>query len=219
LSVEPTRKNEAGLKISAVVLALNEEKTIGEIVSEALLHVDEVVVVDDGGTDDTGRLAEQSGAKVIRNESNMGILHSLRKGFSAANGDIIVTLDGDGQHSPSDIPVMLEPILEGKADLVIGRRPDMPHFSEKVISHLTRLKVDISDASTGFRAIKASVAKEMSFHGTCACGTFILEAYSLGARITEVPISIREREHGERRIQTKHFYQALYVLYDLLRYA
>ena len=206
MSAESTRKNETGVKISAVIPALNEEKTIGGIVREALLHVDEVVVVDDGGTDDTWKLAERSGANVVRNESNMGILHSLRKGISAANGDIIVTLDGDGQHDPSDIPDVLEPILEGRADLVMGRRPDMPYFSEKVISFLTRLKVDIDDASSGFRAIRATVAKRMGFHGTCACGTFILEAYSLGARITEVPISIREREHGDRRIQTRHFY-------------
>ncbi len=67
LSTEATRKNEAGLKTSAVIPALNEEKTIGEIVGEALLHVDEVVVVDDGSTDDTGVLAERSGAVVIRN--------------------------------------------------------------------------------------------------------------------------------------------------------
>ena len=218
-STEVTRKNEAELKTSAVIPALNEEKTIGEFVREALLHVDEVVLVDDGSTDETGVLAERSGAVVIRNESNMGILYSLRKNIGAAMGDVIVTLDGDGPHSPSDIPAMLKPILGGRADLVMGRRPDLPFFSEKVISRLTRLKVDIGDASSGFRAIRSNLAKEMGFHGACACGTFILEAHSLGARITEVPISIREREHGDRRIQIKHIYQTLYVIYDLLRYS
>ena len=129
-----------------------------------------------------------------------------------------MTLDADGQHDPDEIPILLEPILGGRADLVLGRRPRLPHLSERVITRLTRLKVDVNDASTGFRAVRREFADRMLLHGSCTCGTFILEASSLGARIEEVPITVREREEGERRIQTRHFKQVLYVLYDLLRY-
>lgn len=204
--------------ISAVIPAYNEEKTVGEVVSKTLLHTDEVIVVDDGSTDDTHDVARNAGAEVVHNEENRGVLASLARGLKAARGDILVTLDADGQHNPDEIPTLLEPILGGRADLVLGRRPRLPHFSERVITGLTRLKVDINDASTGFRAIRREISERMNLHGSCTCGTFVLEAFSLGARIVEVPITVREREGGERRIQTRHFKQALYVLHDLLRY-
>lgn len=206
------------LTISAVIPAYNEEKTVGEVVSNVLPHVDEVVVIDDGSTDNTAIVARIAGAKVIQNEGNRGVLVSLTRGFRTAKADILVTLDADGQHDPEEIPALVEPILEDRADLVLGRRPGLPYFSEKVITRLTRLKVDVNDASTGFRAIRRIIADRMVLHGSCLCGTFILEASSLGARIVEVPITINEREEGERRIRTRHFKQVLYVLYDLLRY-
>ena len=206
------------LTISAIIPAYNEENTVGEVVSNALPHVDEVVVIDDGSTDDTAIVARIAGAKVVQNEGNRGVLVSLTRGFRTAKADILVTLDADGQHDPEEIPAMVEPILEDRADLVLGRRPGVPYFSEKVITRLTRLKVDVNDASTGFRAIRRSIADRMVLHGSCLCGTFILDASSLGARILEVPITINEREEGERRIRTRHFKQVLYVLYDLLRY-
>jgi glycosyltransferase involved in cell wall biosynthesis len=204
--------------ISAIIPAYNEEKTVGEVVSQALIYTDEVIVVDDGSTDDTPDVARHAGAEVVHNEENRGVLVSLARGFRAARGDVLVTLDADGQHDPDEIPILLEPILGGRADLVLGKRPRLPHLSERVITGLTRLKVDINDASTGFRAVRREFADRMLLHGSCTCGTFILEASSLGARIVEVPITVREREEGERRIQTRHFTQVLYVLYDLLRY-
>ena len=206
------------LTISAIIPAYNEEKTVGEVVSNALLYVDEVVVIDDGSTDDTAIVARITGANVVQNEGNRGVLVSLTRGFRTAKGDILVTLDADGQHNPEEIPTLVEPILEDKADLVLGRRPGLPYFSEKAITRLTKLKVDVNDASTGFRVIRRSIAERMVLHGSCLCGTFILDASSLGARIVEVPITINEREEGERRIRTRHFKQVLYVLYDLFRY-
>ena len=204
--------------ISAVIPAYNEEKTIGDIVTKTLQHVDEVIVVDDGSTDDTDIIARRTGASVIQNEENRGVLVALARGFKAAKGEVLVTLDADGQHDPDEIPILVEPILEGHADLVLGRRSVLPYFSERVITKHTRLKVDVNDASTGFRAIRRGIADRMTLHGSCLCGTFILEAASLGARILEVPITVSEREEGERRIQTRHFKQVLYVMYDLLRY-
>jgi len=204
--------------VSAVIPAYNEEETVGEVVARTLRHVDEVIVVDDGSTDDTSMVARNSGAVVVRNEANKGVLESLKMGFRSAGGEILVTLDADGQHDPNEIPGLLEPILDDRADLVLGARAELPHFSERVIARLTGLKVDVSDASTGFRAIRRNIVDGMELHGACTCGTFVLEAYSLGARIAEVPITVGERKGGKRRIKTRHFRQIFYVLYDLLRY-
>jgi glycosyltransferase involved in cell wall biosynthesis len=208
----------ASPSISAIIPAFNEEKTVGEIVSKTLRYVDEVIVIDDGSTDDTGVKAAKAGARVIRNEENAGILKSLKVGFESVVGDVIVTLDADGQHDPGEIPLLLGPIIEGKTDMTLGARAAVPYFSERVIARLTSLRVSVKDASTGFRAIKTDIARRMDLHGSCACGTLILEAKARGARIVDVPINVREREEGERRIQTRHFKQVLYVLYGLVRY-
>ena len=205
-------------QISAVIPAFNEEKTIGDIVSRSLRHVDEVLVIDDGSTDETGIIAEREGAKVIRNAENQGILNSLRRGFEAAKGDILVTLDADGQHDPDQIPVLVEQIIADRSDLVLGKRAKLPYISERVIAKLTSLRVPVRDASTGFRAIRKDIAKKMILYGSCTCGTFILEAASLGARVSEVDIGIKERQAGDRKIKTNHLKQIFTILYFLLRY-
>jgi len=204
------------VKITALIPAYNEEQTVGEVVREALRYVDEVLVVDDGSTDDTSQLADRAGAKVIRHDENKGVLEALKTGFKASSGDVIVTLDADGQCSPTDIPRLTEPIMEGKADLVLGVRDRIPHCSERIITSLTSLKVKCSDAGTGFRALKARLAKEMKLHGVCACGTFILEANKHHARIAEVPVQVKPRMYGERRIRTRHIKQFFYVLKNLI---
>ncbi len=204
--------------VSAVIPAYNEEETVGEVVARTLRHVDEAIVVDDGSTDDTALVAMNSGAVVVRNEANKGVLESLRTGFRSARGEVLVTLDADGQHDPNEIPGLLEPILDDRADLVLGARVELHHFSERIIARLTGLKAEVSDASTGFRAIRRNIVDRMALRGAYACGTVILEAQSLGARIAEVPITISERKGGKRRIKTRHFKQIFYVLYDLLRY-
>jgi glycosyltransferase involved in cell wall biosynthesis len=204
--------------ISAVIPAFNEENTVGEVVSKALRHVDEVIVADDGSTDKTAVIAKASGAEVTRTEANKGAISALARGLRFAHGDILVTLDADGQHDPDEIPKLIEPILDNRADLVLGRRPKIPYFSERVIAALTRFRVDIHDACTGYRAIAKKIVDCMYLHGSCTCGTFVLEAHSLGARVVEVPITIDERIYGERRVKTRHIKQVLYVLYDLLRY-
>jgi glycosyltransferase involved in cell wall biosynthesis len=201
--------------VSAVIPAYNEEKTIEAVVKGALGYVDEVIVVDDGSTDDTARIAEEAGARVLR-QRNAGVLGATERGLREAKGDVIVTLDADGQHDPSEIPVLVEPILGGEADLVMGVRPELPYLSERVLTWLTSMRVPVGDASTGFRAVRGSIAGEMRLHGACLCGTFVLEARRRGARVAGVPVSIKERE-GERRIQTRHFRQFFTVLWDVLR--
>jgi len=212
-----TQKSKS-ITISAVIPAYSEEKTIGNIVKQTFSHVDEVIVIDDGSLDDTYQVAIDAGAKVIRHPVNQGVLSAIKTGFSNAIGDIIVTLDADGQHDPSKIPLIVKPILDDLADVVIGVRPSFPYFSEKVLTFLTNQIVDIDDACSGFRAIKREIADRMELHGFCLCGTFILEAYRRKARIKGVPIAVKDRENGERRIKSEHFKQFFIVIWDLLRF-
>jgi len=215
---KPMAEDRAGVPtVSVIIPSFNEEETVGGVVRDALTHAEEIIVIDDGSTDGTAAVAAEAGAAVIRQGRNMGVLAAVARGLKEARGDILVTLDADGQHDPADIPRLIQPIVDDEADLVLGRRPSLPHFSERVITALTRLRVKCTDASTGFRAIRKSIAEEMELHGSCLCGTFILEAHRLGARVAEVSIAIRPRTEGRRRIQTRHVKQILYVFYDLIK--
>jgi len=203
-------------KVSVVIPAYNEATSIGEVVASCKAFCDEIIVVDDGSTDDTAEIAKNSGAVVICNEKNLGVTKTTQIGFERAHGDIIVTLDADGQHDPSEIPKLIEPLAEGKAEVALGVRSEIPHRSERIINALTNLRVKCSDAGTGFRAIKADLAKKMKLHGTCLCGTFVLETHKRGARIAEIPVQAKPRIFGKRKVRTRHVRQFFYVLKNLV---
>ena len=201
--------------ISAVIPAYNEKGRIARVLTEVRPFVDEILVVDDGSTDGTVEVAEQSGAQVIRREHG-GYLEAIRAGFAAAAGDFFVTLDADGEHDPADIPRLLEPLRQDRADLVLGRRPRISRPSERIISWLVRLKVSVSDSGTGFRALRRGLARGLTFPGRCICGASVLEAHYLGARISEVPISLRSIAKP-RTIAWGHLQQLVVVLRLLSR--
>ena len=103
--------------------AYNEELTIGSIVARARRHADRVVVVDDGSDDSTAEVAELVGAEVFRHLTNEGYGSAIRDCFEIARDcdvDVLVTLDGDGQHNPDDIPQLIDEMRESGADIVIG---------------------------------------------------------------------------------------------------
>ncbi len=128
-------------KTSVVIPAYNEAASLRNVIVECKRFCDEIIVVDDGSTDDTAETAESSGAIVVRYEKNLGVTKATESGFEAAHGDIIVTMDADGQHFPSDIPKLIKPISKGKADVVLGVRAPVPYRSERIISKLTNLSV------------------------------------------------------------------------------
>lgn len=137
--------------IIAAIPAFNEEGMIAKIVVRAAKHVDKVVVVDDGSTDDTGIIAEALGAHVIRHQKNLGKGAAIWDCFDWAKqkgADVLVTLDGDGQHDPSAIPKLVEALQQSAADVVVGSRmgrpPNMPKprwMGARMLDLATQVKV------------------------------------------------------------------------------
>lgn len=151
------------MTIVAVIPAYNEEKSVGEVVSNTLKYVDQVIVVDDESQDSTSEIASQAGAKVVRLIVNMGAGFATRVGCDIAynNGaDILVTIDADSQHDPSEIPKLVKILKKENLDIVFGSRPrneKMPMIKRignfglsSIASLLFRIK--IKDSQTGFHA-------------------------------------------------------------------
>ena len=202
--------------VSVVIPAYNESERIGQVLEAVRQHADEVLVVDDGSTDGTGEVAESAGAKVIANVHDKGCIGALRTGCEQAGGDIIVTMDADGEHDAGDIPRLIEPLLVDKADLVLGKREEIPRISERLINWLTNFRVTVSDSGTGFRAMSKDLALKLRWKGRCTCGTLVLEANRYGARIAEVPVTIQQIPKA-RKIAWSHFWQIFDVLYLLVK--
>lgn len=203
-------------KVSVVIPAYNEAFSIGNVIDKCKQFCDEIIVVDDGSIDNTSEIARDRGAIVIAHEENMGVTRATENGLKAVHGDIVVTIDADEQHNPSDIPKLIKPVIEGKADVTLGVRDYIPHRSERIINWLTNLRVKCSDAGTGFRAMRVDLAKQMRLHGTCLCGTFVLESHRMQARMLQIPIEMKLRTYGERRAKTRHIKQFFYVLKDII---
>ncbi|MFO7990724.1 MAG: glycosyltransferase family 2 protein [Thermoplasmata archaeon] len=201
--------------ISAVVPAYNEGKRIERVLEELSDFVDEIIVIDDASQDDTSGIASRY-ARVIRNKKNLGYIGSIKRGFNEAKGDIVVTLDADGEHDPRYIPAMVSPIQNRKADLVFGKRDQVPRVSERVVSYMVRRRVGAKDTGTGFRAIRSGLAKRLELKGRCTCGIFALEAKSKGAEIKEIRAPTRDIDKP-RGIAWDHFYQFFTVLKFLIK--
>lgn len=198
--------------ITAVLPAYNEHERISAVIAGVYPFVDEVLVVDDGSTDTTCAVAEKEGA-TVKTQPHQGYIAALKRGIRSAQGDIIVTLDADGEHNPCEIPYLVAPIVKGEADLVLGRRQCIPSVSERFIGRIVRLQIPVKDHGTGFRAMTKALAQRLELRGKCTCGVLVLEAASKGATITEVPITIRKIKKKRKR-KWMHIIQVVYVLYE-----
>lgn len=204
------------MKTIALIPAHNEGERVGDVVRELNEYVDRIIVVDDSSSDDTAEAAREAGAEVVTHEENRGYLEALKTGFRKIDDeDVVVTLDADGEMDPSYIPHLLGPIERGEADLVLGRRGEVPRISERFLSSLAGLSVDVSDTGSGFRALRGELAKGLELRGVCPCGTFVIEAHRLGAEIVEVPVEMRAIQK-RRGIAWKHLLQFLYLLGALI---
>lgn len=202
---------ETSRRVSAVIPAFNEESRIADVVRGAGRVVDEVVVVDDASTDNTARVAERAGAVVVRQQANEGYIAAIRRGFQVASGNVVVTLDGDGELPASSIPDLVAPILDGTADMVQGRRDSIPRPSERFLTWLANRAAPVGDSGTGMRALRTDLARQLEIRGRCICGVLSLEAVARGARLREIPIRLRVVSKP-RRIAWYHLPQIWHVL-------
>lgn len=201
-------------EVTVVVPAYNEGDRIKPVVRE-LTQTYRVLVVDDGSTDNTASKAETAGATVLRQPQNTGYVAALKRGFREVTSAVVVTFDADGEHRPDDIERVVRPVIEDRMDLVLGARTTIPRPSERILSRLARLKVDVTDSGTGLRALRIGLARDLDLDTACTCGTFVLEAAGEGARIGEVPIETRTVQKP-RGIAWQHGKQLIHVLRYLL---
>ncbi len=193
-------------KIIACIPAFNEERSIAGVIIKAQKHVDKIIVCDDGSKDMTAEIAEKLGAEVVRHERNMGYGAALATLFKKArenNADIMITLDGDGQHDPDDIPKMMSHLASEEADIVIGSRfmtiggEGVPSYRKVGVKAITRISnivsyQELTDAQSGFRAYnKVALNSIMPSETQMGASTEVLmKASELKLRIREVPIKI-----------------------------
>ena len=223
-------------RIVAVVPAFDEEGAIGAVVEEirAFDPAIDVVVVDDGSTDGTAANAGAAGAAVVRLPFNLGIGAAVQTGFRYAlehGYDVAVRLDGDGQHDPSELPKLLEPLSRDEADVVTGSRfrddgsGYRPPLARRLgISWFARLVSLLSgqrvtDTTSGFQALNrrgiALFASDYPSDYPEVEATVLLLKHRL--RLAEVPVRMREREHGSSSITfLRSLYYAVKVTLALL---
>ncbi len=162
-------------RISVVMPAFNECDVIGDIIKQIRVVVEEIdesyeiIVIDDGSADDTAQIARSAGATVIQHPYNIGNGAAIKTGIRAARGSILITLDGDGQHDPNDIPKLLENL--GPYDMVVGSRNSESDTAahrdvanmvfNSLASYVAGRKIE--DLTSGFRAVKTHIARQFVY--------------------------------------------------------
>jgi glycosyltransferase involved in cell wall biosynthesis len=159
----------------AIIPAYNEENSIADIVEKTKAYVDKVIVIDDASTDDTKAIASEVADGVVSHPKNMGVGGAVHTGYLVAieeGFDVVIQIDGDGQHDPSYIPEMLEKIDEDDADMVIGSRWLNESYQDYSLIRRAGIRfftfeantlggLDITDVTSGFRAYRTSMLTEL----------------------------------------------------------
>ena len=223
------------MKAVVIIPACNEEKTIGKVIKEIprnLCDEIKVIVIDDGSNDDTAKRAKSAGADIVYVfKRNKGLAQAFRKGLDLAienKADIIVNIDADGQYDPKEIPVLIKPIVDNKADLVLGSRfkgyieymSRRKRFGNLIATKITNFSsnLHISDAQTGFRALSKEAALRLNIISdyTYTQEMIIQVAYK-GLKIVEVPCTFKKRMGGESRLVSSIFSYAKNAGLTILR--
>jgi glycosyltransferase involved in cell wall biosynthesis len=193
------------MKIVIGVPAYNEEKNIASLLIKLKKISQDIIVCNDGSNDLTGKIAKELGATVIEHEKNLGYGSAIKSIFLKAheiNADILVTFDADGQHRIEDINVILEPIKNNIADIVIGSRflnnnQEIPKYREIGIKAITKLTnvtggTKITDSQSGFRAYSKKILDKIipQESGMGISTEILIKAQKADFKITEVPITI-----------------------------
>ena len=188
-------------RVALVIPALNEEKTIYEVVKESL-KFGLVVVVDDGSVDQTAKFAELGGAVVVSHEKNKGYDSALNSGFIKAESlgcEYIITLDADGQHNPKLIHKFIESLLNG-SDIVIGIRNKRQRFGEHLFSWYANLRFGIKDPLCGMKAYRSDLYRDQGyFDKNNLIGTELMFfAAKRKYKLQQIPFKVSERNDKSR---------------------
>lgn len=210
--------------LAVVMPAYNEAENIGTVLGEMPIEVYDMrvqpIVIADGCTDATEVVASNLGALVIRRDLRRGSGAAVRLGYTAAlrsRAHMIVTIDADGQHDPKEMEALVQPLLDGSADMVQGsrvlgsfeveskaRKWGVSVFA-KLLTTLGRTK--ITDPSTGYRAITAEALRRLQLkQDQFYVSEVILDAARKGLRVVEVPITLRRRASGSTKKPTTFRY-------------
>lgn len=208
------------MNLVVVIPAYNEEATVGAVVHQTLIHnskfIIQTIVVDDGSQDKTAEVAREAGAAVVCHPINRGLGAALATGIEAAlrivnyesgimNQGIVVTLDADGQHDPAEIARVIEPIVKGEAEVVIGSRFKIPDSRFQIPWHRRAANIAgnfftwllfgiwVSDSQSGFRAFAAKAAAKLNLRTSTmeVSSEIIREIARLRLKMVEVPVSVR----------------------------
>jgi hypothetical protein len=226
------------MRLAVIIPAYNEAQTVGQVVRGIPRHLPDVeethtFVVDDGSTDGTRHVALAAGADtVVSHGSNRGLGFAFRSGLREAllmGADVAVTLDGDGQFDPEDIPRLLEPILKGQADVVTGSRflnavPRMSYTKllgnrifTRLVSHLSGQH--LTDAQCGFRAYsRRAMANLMTWGRFTYTQEALLILAEKGMRVQEIPIQVRSRQAGRSKVVRRWYLYGMKSMLIILGY-
>jgi glycosyltransferase involved in cell wall biosynthesis len=218
-------------RILAVIPCYNEGLSIGSIVHKTKLYVDEVIVIDDGSRDNTAQIAQEAGANVLVHKKNKGKSAAIRTGFRYAlmnNFDYVITIDGDGQHNPEEIPIILKNVLENGHDISIGFRSgtmtEMPFWrriGKRVLDYITSFGGGgkVTDSQCGFRAFNKKAVENLNRYmdgeSFTAESEQLIKAHRLGLTVGEAPVTCRYRDlDTSTKTPTSHGFSVLsYIIW------
>ncbi len=211
MNIQSSSNRTYSKKLTIIIPAHNEEMNIGDLLDELnKIRQDdwEILVVNDGSDDNTGELARERGASVITHPYPMGNGAAIKSGMRAAQGEILIMMDGDGQHSPSDIPRFLEEIE--RYDMVVGARDwkGQSSIHRGIANRIYNLLASyvahrrIPDLTSGFRAVKSHIAKKYIYmlpNSFSYPTTITLAMMKSGHSVSYIPISVSKRK-GKSKI-------------------
>ena len=208
------------MKLVVTIPAYDEEKTIADVIAEIPREIEgiesvEVLVIDDGSSDGTVERAKEAGADhILSHRENVGLGISFRNGLEVASemgADLIVNIDGDGQYDSREIPRLIRPLLENKADIVLGWRdignldfmPWGKRIGNRIATWFTRrlCGLPVKDAQSAFRVFTREAALRLNLSGKYTyVQETLMQAKYKGLKIEQVPIEFRPRQGGESRL-------------------
>jgi glycosyltransferase involved in cell wall biosynthesis len=215
------------LLISVVIPVYNEENSIKDVIERIPNHLNyEIILIDDGSTDKSVlkiKKIKRDNIIILQHQKNLGYGAALITGFKNASGNIIVTLDSDGQHKPEEIEKMIKPILQGKADVVIGSRylgdcdykiPLHTRIGEYCVKIciLTLFRQRVGNNQSGYRCFRKEVLNVINdnlFVGMGFTTEFLLECALNNLKILEIPISVNSREHGTSYVNLVRIFKSI----------